>query len=672
MKKMLATVLLTALSFYSFAQKAPLKFGDVSVDDLKMTRYEKDTAAVAVVLADYGVSNVEYSSSEDQFKINFERITRIKILKTEGYKYADFEIPLYHDGSADEKLSALKVVTYNLEGGKKTESKMKSDAVFSEKYNKNINLQKLSAPNVKQGSVIEITYKISSDFLFNFKDWEFQSKIPVVWSEYRAVIPEYYNYEMYVQGYIPITTNEVDVITRNINITSTERTMDRGGVPKAHIENSSISYSAKSYRWVSQNVPAFVEEPFMTSSTDYISKINFELAYYKFPNGPLKQIMGTWEDMNKSFLDSEDFGKAVDGSGFLKNVTESVITGLNTSQEKLVAVYDFVKSNMEWDGTYRKFLDDNLKKPFDNKKGSSAEINLMLVSMLQKAGVVANPVLVSTRDNGFVRESFALSSQFNYVICQATVEGKIILLDATDRMLPMNILPERCLNGKGYVISKDTPGWVVLNSPKSKISSTADLNINTDGQLTGKMNITRDGYYGQTMRINYNKKGEEEYVKDFAKEMTWDVAKSEFENVKNLSQSVKETYQFTHQENLGNSSTLYINPILHMRQDENPFKLAERTYPVDFGKTTDRTFICKLTIPENYHAEELPTSKVFMLPENAARFVYNVQVTGNVISITSMLSINRSLFTQNDYPHLREFYNMIVAKHAEQIVLKKN
>ena len=64
-------------------------------------------------------------------------------------------------------------------------------------------------------------------------------------------------------------------------------------------------------------------------------------------------------------------------------------------------------------------------------------------------------------------------------------------------------------------------------------------------------------------------------------------------------------------------------------------------------------------------------SKVIMLPEGAGKFVYNVQVVGNVISITSMLSINRSLFSQDEYPHLREFFNQVVAKQAEQIVLKK-
>lgn len=59
------------------------------------------------------------------------------------------------------------------------------------------------------------------------------------------------------------------------------------------------------------------------------------------------------------------------------------------------------------------------------------------------------------------------------------------------------------------------------------------------------------------------------------------------------------------------------------------------------------------------------------MPENAARYTYSVAQNGNIISLTSMFHINKSLFTQLEYPYLREFYNQVVAKQAEQIVLKK-
>jgi hypothetical protein len=141
--------------------------------------------------------------------------------------------------------------------------------------------------------------------------------------------------------------------------------------------------------------------------------------------------------------------------------------------------------------------------------------------------------------------------------------------------------------------------------------------------------------------------------------------------VNNLSQAAKEKYEFTHIENFGDASILYINPVVHLRVDENPFRLEDRVYPVDFGKASERTLICNISIPENYLADELPKPKVVLLPNNGGKFTYNVQVVGKTINVISILSINQSLFTQLEYKGLREFYDLVVSKHAEQIVLKK-
>lgn len=670
MKYVLAIALLCVAGNVSFAQKAPFKFGEISLEDLKMTRYEKDTSAAAVILGDYGISTFLYTQSTGRFSLTFQRTQQIKILKKEGYSQADFEILLYQNGSSEEKLSGLKVVTHNLENGKDVQTRIKSDAVFDEAYDQNINLKKFTAPNVKEGSVIEVTYEITSPFIQYLRDWEFQSTIPTVWSEYRVNIPEYFNYQQFMQGYIGLNVNEQKLTTRTITLTDKERTQN-GLVAKTTYSSDNITYNDNVFRWAAQEVPAFKEEPYMTTSSDYIAKINFELVSIQWPNKPVQSIMGTWADLNKSFIDNENFGGVVKGSMFLKKQTEDVTANAKTQPEKLTAIYNFVKSSMEWNGSYRKYVTSNFKKPLEEKKGNSAEINLLLVAMLQRAGLPANPVLISTRNNGFIRENMALSSQFNYVICQAVVDGKTILLDATDRMLPMNLLPERCLNGRGYIISEDSPGWIDISAPKSKIFTNAELNFLPTGEVSGKINITNDTYDGYSFRRAFFKKGEADYVKDFSQSHDWEIEKSSFQNLKEIHEAAKEQYESRHAESLGDESILYINPLIHLRITENPFRLEDRVYPVDFGRAIERVYVCRINIPENFSVDELPKPKMILLPNNSAKFTYNVQPIGNAINVTTILSINQSLFTQLEYKSLREFYDLIVAKHAEQIVLKK-
>jgi transglutaminase-like putative cysteine protease len=668
MRRALIVGLAVIFAVAAEAQKPPIKFGDVPIEQLKMKRYEKDTSAAAVVLADYGESMIDYSNSDGRFIVKFDRVKRIKILNKDGYEWGNFSIPLFNEGSKEEELQSLKAITYNMEGTKVVETKMKSDAVFKEKTDRNLTMVKVALPNVKEGSVVEISYRITSPFIYNFQDWDFQTTIPTMWSEYRTRIPEYFTYKKFMQGYLGITVNESKSEYKAFNITGREQVSN----VRTQAVNERIDYSENFNRLAIQDVPAFKAEPFITTHQNYISGINFELSVVNIPGSNLRTYNNSWEDLNEDFLKDESFGGVVRGSNFLKDQVELLTAGTTDPKEKIAALYSYVKNSIEWDGQYRKYSDENLKRVLENKKGSSAEINLMLVSMLQKAGIAANPVLISTRDHGFVRRETSSSSQFNYVIAAAEVDGKMILLDATDRTLPISVLPVRCLNGEGFMVSPTKPGWVPLSTSKSKSTALAELVLADDGTMKGKIQFSHDGYYGQSARKKYFRNGKDEYVNSMKSANQWDIETSSFDNVEKLSEPMKEVYELKMNEHVQVAGgNMYINPIFINRIESNPFQSETRAYPVDYGSPEEQLYIVKITIPEGWAVEELPAPKAFVLPANSARYVYNTTQNGNVISLTSQLVINKALFAHDEYKPLRDFYIQVVAKQAEQIVLKK-
>jgi hypothetical protein len=646
MKNLLVAVFMVVAFHAANCQKSPIKFGEIPMEDMKMTSYPLDSSAVAVILSDFGYAYVNVSSVTAS--LIFERHVRIKILKKEGLGWADAAIPVYQVGASEERVSGLKASTYNLEGDKIVETKMLKDGTFKEKFNRNINLMKFTLPNVREGSVLEYSYSVNSDFLSNFPNWRFQYQIPVRYSEYWASIPDFFVMEKYMQGYVPPTAYEVK---------------DR---PKTN-------YSDKAYHWIMKNVPAFKVEPFMTSEEDYVSKINFALAYINFPGQPSREVMGSWEKLNTQLLESESFGRAITGSGFLKKKTEELVAGETDPMKKIEIIYNYVKQTLEWNDQ-NDFLADNLKDVFDRKKGTAGDINLALASMLDKAGFTVDMVLLSTRDHGFVRAQYPMSRQFNYVVCAVRVEGKPILLDATERFLPAGVIPERCLNGQGLMISKNFHGWFTLETKaKAKTIIESNLAINSSGDLHGNISFSRDGYEGSTMRKNYFAKGEGEYVKNaLAGKASWQVAKNSFANLQDITKAAKETYEVIIDDHLtvaGNQ--IYINPFVTDRLEKNPFTLKERKYPVDYGSLKEKIYLAKITLPEGYEVDEIPQSKVLSMPGGVAKYTYSVSVVGSAINIMSNFQINRNIFSQDEYPVLREFYNQVVAKQAEQIVLKK-
>ncbi|MCO5270106.1 MAG: DUF3857 and transglutaminase domain-containing protein [Cyclobacteriaceae bacterium] len=658
-------------SVMAYAQKPPIKFGKIPEEDVQMTEYEGDKSAAAVVLADYGESVINYNQTNG-FQVEFERIRRIKILNKDGYSWANFEIPLYVKNNNEEKLSGLKAITMNLEGNKIVESKLEKEGIFEEAASENWKKVKITLPNVREGSVIDITYKVTSPFLFNFQDWAFQSTIPVKWSEYLARIPEYFDYQKYTQGYIPFKTSDQSNVRRAITLRS--KTRSGGGFGsdmKTTFNSETIEYQEANLRWVCENVPAFKEEPFMTTYNDYISKINFELAQIRMPNQRVELVMGTWENINKELLEATEFGGVVQRSNFLNKVVEEVISGKSTDGEKVAAIYDFIKSNVLWDGNYRKYTDGNFKKVLEEKRGNSAEINLMLVSMLQKAGLRADPIVISTRNHGFVRKQFPISSQFNYVIGAVSLGENLLLLDATDRSLPASLLPERCLNGAGFLISENNPRWVDLNSI-TRTKTLVEANVEfKDEALKGQLQITKEGYDGQRMRKDYHTKGKESYIKSLVKGNEWHVHLSQFENIDNLEGPTKELYELTFGNEGNMADIIYLNPMMGSGINENPFKAEKREYPVDFGHPFEVTSIVTIKIPNGYVVEEMPAPAAISLPDRGGRFLYNIVNMNGQISLTSMFMINKGLYSQLEYQALREFYAQAISKQEEQIVLKK-
>jgi hypothetical protein len=68
----------------------------------------------------------------------------------------------------------------------------------------------------------------------------------------------------------------------------------------------------------------------------------------------------------------------------------------------------------------------------------------------------------------------------------------------------------------------------------------------------------------------------------------------------------------------------------------------------------------------------LPKSMVVKLNEKGdGQFEYRLSQSGNTIAMRSRIQLKRAYYQPEEYEMLREFFNMIVKKQSEQIVLKK-
>ncbi|WP_207433824.1 DUF3857 domain-containing protein [Sabulibacter ruber] len=661
-------VLFFLCQFVAYAQDAPVKFGKVTEEELKMRVYDKDTSAAAVILADYGRS---YFTYHEDFKVNFERVMRIKILKKTGYDWANVEVPYYQRNSQKEQVVNIKGVTYNLENGKMVKVKMEDKAVFDEKVSANWFNKKFTLPAVKEGSVLEISYTVTSDFIFNLRDWTFQHSVPVVHSEYRATIPEYYEYKQLPQGYEPFVVSES--VPGTMNFTVRWSSSIEPGIGGGRTAGGSEAITAKcvNHRWVMKDVPAIASEQYITTLDDYVSKIEFELEWVRYPNSAPKRFAGNWSSLSEELMDEEQFGVQLNRTGFFKNEV-AAMQSIKDTLARVNAIYEFVKKSVKWNGKGGKYVTTSLRKAFDAKTGNVADINLMLVAMLRDAGLEAHPVILSTRDNG--RAPYTpVVSRFNYVIGYLKLGNQHLLLDATDPLMPLGLLPKHCLNGNGWLVTKTGGDWIPLQSAmRTTELVNADLQVLPTGILSGKVSESTSGLWALNLRHSIQDAGEEKYLEKLVNNQNqYERKKPVLKNLKELHQPVGLQYEVVSTGDEQAKDVIYLNPMMLKTQQENPFKVANRKYPVDFGHPMEEVYICNFTLPEGYAVEEMPKNIVLALPENGGRFTYMLQTRGNTIQVMSKVTLSKPVFYTEEYEFLKQFYSQIVAKHAEQIVLKK-
>jgi transglutaminase-like putative cysteine protease len=657
------------------AQKMPIKFGEVDMADLQMTKYDADPDAEAVVLCDYGQLNFRFNQTDGQWLQELKRTCRIKILTTDGYDFATISKSLYGKGERKEELNQLKGFTYNLENGKLIKSKLEKENIFEEKTSEYYTSMKFTLPNVKEGSVIEFTYVISSNMWTILDSWYFQRSIPIRWSEYYVSIPDYFTYMKNSTGFGSFSQFETNSKAAAITWTEVQRSnMTLNGGSGGGISSGKVDYTENTMHWIAKDVPALRDESFVGNYRNYFLGVDFQLSSFKHFNGTIENVLGNWNEVVKELTESEDFGPNMNKKGFYKDVTDAIMAKYTEPTDRMAAVYSFVSSNTKWNEKSWFIPSQNIKKTYDEKSGNCADINALLVSMLRAVDLVAAPVILSTVENGKVHPTYPILDKYNYLIAKVTLGAGYVLLDATEDDLPVGLLPMRCLNQVGYTISEDRPGWVDIVPQKSLEKATmCVMKVNEEGQMTGSVSYKLSGYEAVNIREILERDGTDKFKENFtSSHPEWTISSLDIDAPEAASEPVKEIIK-TDLSNAAQSAgnIIYINPILCDKIEENPLKQEKREMPIEFIVPIKQSYMLNLTIPEGYVVDELPQSVNMVIPDKTAQLKYVVKAVGNNIQLIMNWEISESFYAPTKFPDLKEFYATLVAKQNEQIVLKK-
>ena len=607
------TLLISMMSTTAVAQS--FQFGQVSTNELSESMDSVFNAISAKVI--YKKITIDYWNE-------LEIHERVKIYNEDGFEYSNWEI--YSDD-----ITHLQAFTYNLKDDVIQKTHVTKENIIKENVFGDYEITKITFPNVRKGSVIEIKYKLDRGRL---------EEVPI-------------------QVGLPV--RNFKLVVKNVG-----KWMEFKQNPNFHIElDKEVSADEKEVVFTGKDIPPQKDAPFVNNLDNYSGKLFIKNSNVK-EDEEWGKLTGR---LNRAFW----FGQQLDVKPFYKRDIQKIIKHKSDSLQIAKSIYNYVRQYMEYNGMYSIGSYD-LKDVYKSKVGNKASINLILTSMLRFAGFEANPMIIGCKHQGEVM--FAELSSFNVTICALQIGEEFYLLDASEKYAKFGMIPLDLINGYGLIIRDDgtSISYPTRTNMLSASKSIINAEINTqDNSVKGVVKNQLSNYFSWEYR---------EALQDESEESAEEALESGFnflqidnfteKDAENVDEPVVISYDFLYEEAVEEiGGDLYIEPFLFYGVTENLFNEEERLYPLDIEHPFLESYSVNFRIPEGYKVENLPTGKNVIIEDDIGFLKFNSTATNSNIQLSLNVSINYSLIPTVYYQALKALYNEYVRISKSKIVLSK-
>jgi Domain of Unknown Function with PDB structure (DUF3857) len=396
----------------------------------------------------------------------------------------------------------------------------------------------------------------------------------------------------------------------------------------------------------------------------------------------------SWESLNQLLLTDPNFGKRIRSHRKFQKVIEQLIQPSDSAVGKMIDIYRYVQQNVRWNGEYALYAKRPLWEVLEERKGNSAEINLLLIALLKEAQLDAAPLAMSTQSNGFLIKTLPDARRLNQVLCSVLIGERPFLLDATDFLRGYNLLDAEDINAEGWRVDKTNFGWQEIPHNVSKQFTIAKMQLNNNGNLEGAISYHQTDYIALRKRREiYEKQLESKLQLVFEKKMK-DVVVQQmaFLNLTDFDKPLIANYKFLTLDFVEKKKdTLVLQPMMMEQIKAHPFYEDSISEPIQLLYPEDNTYVLTLDIPKDYEVVSFPEAvdvsfnrqlSQFLLNEGkdprVCRFVYKVESKlESQLRLSCLIKIFRNEVYPHEYLDFKAFYENLVKKQSEKIILRK-
>lgn len=551
-------------------------------------------------------------------------------------------------------ISGLKATAYNMEGGKLVKSKMESSMVFNERVDDDYSLCKFTVPNVKVGTVIEYQYTKVSNYVTQIDDWYAQDDIPTAYTSYSVEVPEYFVFDCEMTGFHRIEQNV--------------------GTGSQSYLPGSAPCSTKAYSFVGRNLPAIVGDSYVWCPRQYSNLVSFELRSIDIPGYANEDYASSWSDIDKTFSSDDSFGGRLRRSNPLRDEMKSAgIASISDFGKKIEAVWKLVTSRVKWNGDYELYGNPS-RDVLKEGTASNADINFLIMNVLDDLGMKCTPVMLRLRGNGRLPVTHPTKDYINtFVVGVMKDDTTMVYLDGSAEHGYINTLPA-CLLTLGHPM-KGVGGADTANLQRTEL----DLAITPDGNAAVSMTQRNDcgecesslSWTGQNV-ADRNKRLLRMLSLSAADVKSLDVAETKTDlTATRVAPRITLTSTVSCRNYAGKTGTRMFIPVNTMRRTTDSMKTrADRCQPVEIDYGFCNEEVITLHLPEGYTIESIPRDAALTTDVGSFSSTVVCDEKNRTVHVRQKLTLHKGTYPATSYQSVCNIYNAATKEYSQKIVLK--
>jgi hypothetical protein len=424
------------------------------------------------------------------------------------------------------------------------------------------------------------------------------------------------------------------------------------------------------YNWEMSNIPPIEPEPDMPDQREI--QVWMELS-----------SLNSWQDVARWFWELAK--PQMTASSAIRSEVGKLIAGKKTDEEKARAIYDFAANRVRYVGLefgISAFKPHAARQIYENLYGDCKDKAILLVTMLNLAGIKAHPVLLHTEDHRPLSGQLPVPGSCNHCIALAEVGGKEVWLDATAETCAYGDIPEADRGAEALVVRNGAGRFqtIPLYRPEENgFDATMSVLLRPDGSADIQAEVKARGAIAQGMRSairSLTPDQRKQMMQGLAQGFSVGAKLKDFQLPDGTDKIGPYVLKMTlaAPERARKTRSFLLVPISEGTDSfarRNPYVKEARAWPIVIEQSDLSRSEVTIALPEGYAAEEIPSDLDLNGPlsEYHRRIVPSADgksVTVTVTTITKPIRV-----PPGEYAKVRAFYDAMLKAGNDLIILRK-